>query len=178
MKRKGQGRSQPLADLVGPVLGPALAAQGFTGADLVASWAEIVGERMAEASRPVRVEWPRRRPGESDGAPHPATLVVRVVGAFALELQHLAPLVLERINAVYGWRCVGRLVLKQGPVGRLQPPKAEKAPLPESARIRIAEAVAGLDEAALRQAMERLGRAMATRPDEPDEADLALPRSG
>ena len=57
---------------------------------------------------------------DPDARPEPATLVVRVESAFALELQHLAPLLIERINAHYGWRCVGRLVLKQGPVRAAQ----------------------------------------------------------
>ena len=55
---------------------------------------------------------------DPDARPEPATLVVRVESAFALEMQHLAPIVIERVNAHYGWRCVGRLVLKQGPVRR------------------------------------------------------------
>ena len=110
-------RPRPLADLIEPTLGAALAAQGFSGHDIVASWPDIVGERLGAASRPLKVEWPRRRPGES-GRSEPATLIVRVEGAFAIELQHMAPLVVERINAVYGWRCIGRIVLKQGPVGR------------------------------------------------------------
>lgn len=155
-----------------------MAAQGFTGADIVASWAEIVGERLARSSRPLRVEWPRRRPGEDDRRPEPATLVVRVEGVFALELQHLAPLVLERINSVYGWRCVGRLVLKQGPVGatRIAPRRAPR--LDEADRLRIADAVSGLGEEALRRAAERLGRAIASRRDDAEGVGLTLPEPG
>lgn len=154
-------RPKPLADLVTPVIGPALAAQGFTGADVVASWSEIVGARLGERSRPIRVEWPRRgRDAARDGRPEPATLVVRVESAFALELQHQAPLVLERVNGHYGWRCVGRLVLKQGPVAL---PRAARRPMPEPTEEegrRIAQAVAPLADEALRGALERLGRAV------------------
>ena len=46
--------------------------------------------------------------------------MIRVESAFALELQHLAPVVIERVNAYYGWRCIGKLVLKQGPVRRAE----------------------------------------------------------
>ncbi len=52
-----------------------------------------------------------RRPG-----PNLPILVVRTESAFALEMQHLAPIVIERVNTYYGWRCIGRIVLKQGPV--------------------------------------------------------------
>ncbi len=174
-------RPKPLADLVGPLLGPALASQGFTGSDIVASWPEIVGERLAAASRPIKVEWPRRRGGpETIGRPEPATLVVRVTGAFALEIQHSAPLILERINAVYGWRCVGRLVLKQGPVASRPTPRRAAA-ASEGDRRRVAAAVSGLDAEPLRRALERLGCAMAAAGAEPrpDEAasGIALPFS-
>lgn len=163
-------RPRPLADLIEPTLGAALAAQGFSGHDIVASWPDIVGERLGAASRPLKVEWPRRRPGES-GRSEPATLIVRVEGAFAIELQHMAPLVVERINAVYGWRCIGRLVLKQGPVGR-EARRARTPPPPPSAEDcrRVAAATASVDDDALRGALSRLGHAVAA-------ARARLPRS-
>ncbi len=171
-------RARPLADLLGPTLGPLLAAQGFTGADVVDSWPEIVGERLAAASRPVKIEWPRRGRGADPEAREPATLVVRVESAFALEMQHLAPLVAERINAIYGWRCIGRIVLKQGPVARRSPaPRRREAS--EDERRRVAAAVAEVETAELRGALERLGRAVAAA-DDPPQAGLpgiSLPHS-
>ena len=119
-------RPKPLADFVDSCLGPALRAQGFAASDVITAWPEIAGERLAAFSRPVRLEWPRRGRPDPDARPEPAALIVRVESAFALELQHLAPLLIERINAHYGWRCVGRLVLKQGPVPR--PKQARPAP--------------------------------------------------
>ena len=120
--------AKPLAELIDDCLAPALAAQGFAGRSVVAFWPEIVGERLAQRTRPLKIDWPRRRgaPGE---AADPATLVVRVEGAFALEMQQLGPLVLERVNSHLGWRAVGKLVLKQGPVA--PPPAPKPAPPPD-----------------------------------------------
>jgi hypothetical protein len=87
-------------------------------------------------------------------------LVVRVESAFALEMQHLAPIVIERVNAHYGWRCVGRLVLKQGRVRRSVLPAAPEPVLTEEERLRVADAVVAVDEDALREALERLGQAI------------------
>ena len=85
--------------------------------------------------------------------------MVRVESAFALEMQHLAPLIVERVNAHYGWRCIGRLVLKQGPVRRAatanRPPAVR---LDEAERGRIGEAVGGIGEDGLKDALGRLGR--------------------
>lgn len=176
MAQTPRRRARPLADIVGPVLGPALAAQGFTGHDIVASWPEIVGERLAAVSRPVKVDWPRRRPGDTAARSEPATLQVRVEGVFALEFQHLAPVLLERINAVYGWRCVGRIVLKQGPVGRARRAAPRRAGPSEADRQRIDAAVAPVEPEPLRAALARLGRAVAAEA-EPDPPGISLPQS-
>jgi hypothetical protein len=159
-------RPKPLADLIDACLGPALAAQGFAASDVIVAWPEIVGERLANFTQPVKIEWPRGAAvRDRDARPEPATLVVRVESAFALEMQHLAPLVMERVNAHYGWRCVGRVVLKQGPVKRPVPPLAPPPALTEQDRRRVNEAVAGVGEDALRGALERLGQAvMGARP--------------
>jgi hypothetical protein len=154
-------RLRPLADLLETTLGPVLAAQGFTEHDIVAAWPDLVGERLGTASLPLKVEWPRRRPGET-GRSEPATLVVRVEGAFAIELQHMAPLVVERINAIYGWRCIGRIVLKQGPVGRAARKPKPIPPLPSADDCRrVAVATSGVAAEPLREALTRLGHAVA-----------------
>lgn len=158
-------KTKPLADFLPALLGPALARQGFSGADIIASWPEIVGERLAGFSQPLRVEWPRRRPGT--GGAEPATLVLRAESAFALELQHLAPVIIERVNGFYGWRCIGRLVLKQGPVRRSRPAEPP-APLPldETDRRRIADTVQGVESEGMKNALRRLGAAVLARPSE------------
>ncbi len=152
---------RPLADLVDACLGPALAAQGFAASDVIASWPEIVGERLAAFTLPAKIEWPRAARGVSGEGRAPATLVVRVESAFALEMQHLAPLVIERINAHYGWRCIGRITLKQGPVRRPAPRAPAPAPLDDAAIGAIRAATAGVGDEPLRGALDRLGRAVA-----------------
>lgn len=152
---------KPLAELIDNCLAPALAAQGFAGRSVVTFWPEIVGERLAQRTRPLKIDWPRRRnaPGETA---EPATLVVRVEGAFALEMQQLGPLVLERVNTHLGWRAVGKLVLKQGPVAVPERPKAPAPPDP-AALAQIDAQVSAVEDAGLREALVRLGRALAQR---------------
>jgi hypothetical protein len=155
-------RPKTLADLVDSCLGPTLAAQGFAASDVIVAWPDIVGARLAAFTRPIRIEWPRRRAdADPDARPEPATLLVRVESAFAIEMQHLAPVVIERVNAYFGWRCIGRLVLKQGPVPK-PAPAARAAPraLDDEERRRIAEAVAPIGENDLRGALDRLGQAV------------------
>jgi len=146
-----------LSQIVEGCIAPTLRKQGFGESEIVVAWPQIVGERLAAVSAPIRLVWPPGGRRADPEATKPATLAVRVEGAFALELQHLAPLVLERVNAHLGWRCVERLHLQQGPLPRPAPRKRPR-PAPDAAdRARAAEAAAGVEDEALREALTRLG---------------------
>lgn len=166
--RDSRHQLRPLADLIDTCLGPSLAAQGFAASDVVTAWPEIVGERLAAFTQPMKIEWKRRGPNaDPEARPEPATLAIRVESAFALELQHMAPIVIERINAHYGWRCIGRLVLKQGRVRRETKVRPEARVLGEADRRKVSEALEPIAEEGLRKALERLGEAVvATAPSE------------
>jgi hypothetical protein len=151
--------AKPLADLIDDLLAPALAAQGFAGRAIVSLWPEIVGERLAARTRPLKIDWPRRRPAPGEQS-EPATMVVRVESAFALEMQQLGPIVLERVNTHLGWRAVGKLVLKQGPVEAAVPKRAPP-PLDPAIAARVERQVAGVSDPDLRASLERLGRHVA-----------------
>ena len=123
------------------------------------AWPEIVGERLAPYCEPVKMQWPRRPAGLDRRRPQePATLVVRVEGAFALELQHLAPVIIERVNAHYGWRCVG--TARRSGRGRSAATRCERATPPRAgreggrarraARVRRRRRTSGLREALVR----------------------------
>lgn len=77
-------------------------------------------------------------------------------------MQQLGPVVLERVNSHLGWRAVGKLVLKQGPVAA--PAVSKPAPPPDPAVLaRIDAQVASVENAELREALARLGRGIAQR---------------
>lgn len=150
--------------MVDQCLAPVLAKQGFAASDVIVAWPEIVGERLAAYCEPVKMQWPRRPAAYTYDAPQePATLVVLVEGAFAIELQHLAPVIVERVNARYGWRCVSRLSLKQGPVGRDKVVKRERPPPDEKTLAQAAERVGDVADDGLREALVRLGAGIMTR---------------
>jgi hypothetical protein len=155
-KRK-PSRPTSLAELIGKALDPVIAKQGFGESDVILHWRDIAGARLAAVSDPIRLQWPPRPPGRSPEAPpDAATLVVRIEGAFALELQHLAPLLIERVNARLGWKCVGRISIRQGPSHRLPARTGRRAPDPQATR-EAQEAVASIEDEGLRAALARLG---------------------
>lgn len=152
---------RPLAELLDSALGDALAKRGFAGSDIVLNWSDIVGETLGKRSEPVRVQWPPRRRGAEDRV-EPATLHVQVESAFALDLQHRAPVIIERVNGYLGWACIGKLRLEQGPVGR---GRVTKRPIPQpspEALAKASQAAEGVADAALHDALVRLGAAVMT----------------
>lgn len=151
-----------LAALVPGCMGEALAAQGFAGSEIVMRWGEIVGPDLAHCSEPVRLQWPPRGSAADPSAPRqPAVLHVRVEGAFALEVQQQAAIIVERVNGYFGWRCVGQLRLKQGPVERRSVARRAEPVLSAADRARIAEVVVGVEDERLADALLRLGQAVA-----------------
>ncbi|MEM7193207.1 MAG: DciA family protein, partial [Pseudomonadota bacterium] len=83
-----------------------------------------------------------------------ATLVLRIEGPRAIEVQHRAPQMLERINAYFGYRAVTELRFLQAPISRVPRPGEPARPalpayeLPKSAGIR---------DKGLARALSRLG---------------------
>ena len=155
-------RPRALAELIDETLQPVLAAQGFASSDIVASWSELVGEKLAEKSEPVKINWPRKTASKTEA--EPATLVVRVEGAFALDLQHLSPIMIERVNARYGWKAIGKILLKQGPVRKTAPYRPLPPPSPEYME-KARDAVGSLNNPALEEALIRLGAGILARKD-------------
>lgn len=150
--------SRPLAEFVQSVIDPAMARRGFGQSSLLLFWDDIAGERLAAISQPVKLQWPPHpHGGAQDEAPAPATLIIRVESGFALELQHLAPLIIERINVHFGWRCVGRLLLKQGPITTRPKAQPPAPPLDKAAMAAAQKLVGEIADESLRQALTRLG---------------------
>jgi len=123
---------------------------GFASGALIADWASIVGSAVATHTMPMRIKFPPKQRSEG-------VLMIKVASsAFATDLQHLEPLVLERINSHFGYRAVARLQLRHGPL----PPRRVTAapPPPPPADPQLAATLAGVEDPELKAALEGLGR--------------------
>ena len=144
--------ARPLADVANPLLASSFARQGFASAELVTRWPDIVGAEIAQYAEPLKMQWPRVPDGQQ---PEPGMLVLRVEGPAAIEIQHLAPQILERVNRFFGFAAVGRLAIRQAPVVRRARRKAA-TPDPEAVK-RMAESLPGIEDESLKDALARLG---------------------
>ena len=153
MAKPGYISAKPLSVLLSDVFSEAYAKQGFAARELVTRWGEIAGKEVAAHSEPLKIQWPRPVEGQPQ---EPATLVLRVEGPMALEIQHSSDVILQRVNRFFGWNAVGKIALRQAPLSR---PKTRTtvAPLDPSAVARVEQTLASVEDDELREALARLG---------------------
>ena len=128
-------------------------------------WREIVGDRLAGVSRPQKLT--KGRDGQG------GTLELRVAGPAALLVQHQADDILARVNLFLGAGAVSKLRIAQGPVKPLPAASAPARrtstpapPLPASAEAGLSASIEGAPDA-LKSALQKLGRAVLARGDDP-----------
>ena len=147
-------RARSVGEFLPALMRPAFEKYGFSSAAILTEWEALAGPELAAYTVPERLKWPRKKPGEDAGAKQSgATLILRVVGARALEVEHRRPQIIERLNASFGYRAVAEIRLVQAP---LEPRKArarrsQPAPGPEQL-----PALSEIREEKLRQAIARL----------------------
>jgi len=141
---------------LGRLTRPVMKQRGAALADILSRWREIAGPMLAAETQPERLVY-------AAGAGAGATLEIAVSPAFALEVQHLTPLIVEKINGYFGYRAVAGLRLKQMPIRRPEsasPPSRVIRPLTADEQARLAGLLAGVEDRDLRQALEKLGRSL------------------
>jgi hypothetical protein len=148
--------TRSLADLATGLLAATFKKQGFAATELVTRWRDIVGPEISAHAEPVKLQWPRAPDGEPA---EPATLVLRVEGPAAIEIQHLSNVILERVNRFFGWQAVGRIALRQAPLTRH--PATPAAPTANPAAVEtVAATLTAISDEDLRMALARLGAAV------------------
>ena len=156
MSRPGPVSAKPLSVLLSDVFSDAYAKQGFAARELVTRWPEIAGNDIAAHAEPLKMQWPRPVEGQPQ---EPATLVLRVEGPMALEIQHRSNVILERVNRFFGWHAVGRIALRQAPLSRRNRRPAPQPPDPAAVK-NVAETLSAIEDEALKKALARLGAAI------------------
>jgi hypothetical protein len=170
MSRAGQSAAKAVGSFVPRLTRKAFEKYGFSAATLLTDWSVIVGPQLAAYSAPDRLKWPRAVESYGDveagaeGRPG-ATLILRVDGGRALDVEYRKRELIERINAYFGYRAVADLRILQAPVNAPLP----RAVLTPRAATRPATPSPGLATIAndgLRSALERMEAGIAARRSE------------
>ena len=94
---------QVFEKLARQVMEKSLAKRGFTSAELITRWNDIVGSEIAERTEPKELKLNRAK--QASGA----TLVVKVDRSALLEAPMWAPLIVERVNGYLGLGTVANI---------------------------------------------------------------------
>tara|TARA_B110000444_G_scaffold106054_1_gene100338 strand:+ start:3282 stop:3788 length:507 start_codon:yes stop_codon:yes gene_type:complete len=143
-----------LERIVTKITDKAIRKRGFVEAAIVHKWASIVGSEIADWSSPNRLTFLR-------GSKLDATLHVDVLAARALEIQHREPVLLERINVVFGYKAISKIAIRQ--VNALRQKKKARPvtrSLTDSERIWISNQIEDKTNSDLKKALEALGTAI------------------
>jgi len=145
-------RARSAGDLVGDVGGQSFRKFGFVQSAIVSRWSEIVGERYGKVSSPESIRFPTGR--KSSGA-----LTLLVEGAHAPLVQHLAPMIIERVNRFFGYAAIDRIIFKQGRAPRRDavPQRPRLAPVPAE----LGEGLREIADPGLRACLESLAAGIA-----------------
>ncbi|MFZ5692681.1 MAG: DUF721 domain-containing protein [Pseudomonadota bacterium] len=152
---KPRRTARPLTDIAGTLLAESFRKQGFSSSELVLRWSAIVGDDVAAHAEPLKIQWQKVPDGQP---PQPGTLVLRVDGPAAIEIQHMSHLILERVNRYFGFAAIGKIAIRQAPLRRAAPRPDRR--LDPQAIQSIAETLPRETDPALKDALARLGAAI------------------
>lgn len=145
-------RARAVADLVPGVGEAAFRRFGFVQSSVVSRWREIVGERYADVSAPESIRFPQ-------GKREQGVLTLLAAGANAPMMQHVTPVVIERVNRFFGYPAVSRVVIRQGslPVKRRTALPAALVPVP----VELGDSLRTIADPELKSVLESLARGVA-----------------
>lgn len=151
-KRRWTMFSKSLAGEVERLVKPVYSQHGFSEHRLLTQWAEVVGKDLAKYSVPKKLVFPKGK--REQGALH-----ISVFSGRALELQHMQPMILERIATYFGYNAIERLVFTQDATTKPnRKSKSKKIATAPSAAIE--DMVASCGDESLRAALSSLGTAI------------------
>ncbi len=164
-------RARPVSEMLPAVGGAAFRRFGFVQSSIVSRWREIVGERYARVSSPESIRFP---PGRRSAG----VLTLVVEGAHAPMMQHVAPVIVERVNRFFGYAAVERVSFRQGLV---QVEKAKPRAAPPSLRpmpVELGDSLRAIADPELRACLESLARGLSPSEGAPVAAIKVVGRIG
>ena len=142
-----------MGEMLPEIGGTAFRRFGFVQSSIVSRWGEIVGERYAAVSSPESIRFPQGKRAEG-------VLTLAVAGAHAPMMQHVVPVIIERVNRFFGYAAVARVAIRQGEVSRPSP--ATKRPELVALPVELGDSLRTIADPELKAVLESLARGVAT----------------
>lgn len=149
-----------VSKLLEPLNGNRAANKQFAALDLVVAWPEIVGPRLAGLCLPVKLKPAPKTRSRHAKAADGGVLEVRADPAMVIDLDYGQALIVERINAFYGYAAVSALKVIAKPLIKQQHGVRRgaraAAPTPTDHE-KAAQQTNSVEDPGLRKALEALG---------------------
>ena len=146
-----------VSKVLGRITGRTMNRRGFSDSRMLENWSAIVGPQLAAMSQPVRLS--RRKSGRDGEDTAGGVLTVKAEGAIALEIQHLSPQIIDRLNSYYGHAAISRLNSLQGPV-TITPSPLNPPPIKEEDISALADDFEEIETPRLKRALASLALLM------------------
>lgn len=117
-RKKRVGKTRRLNTLMPKLLGPVMHARGLTVSRIITEWPRLAGDSK-DWSEPHSLKFPAGK--TTDGS-----LTVNVASGRGPEMQMMTQEVISRINQLFGYRAVSRIVITQTAMHVKKPAKQEK----------------------------------------------------
>ncbi|HET8611774.1 MAG TPA: DciA family protein [Sphingomonas sp.] len=151
---KRQARVRQVSEMLPEVGGPAFRRFGFVQSSVVSRWPEIVGPRYAGVSSPESIRFPAGKRAQG-------VLTLTVEGAHAAMLQHVAPVLIERVNRFFGYEAVARIQIRQG-AALLRRKPAAPPPSLKPVPVELGDSLRAVGDPELRAVLESLAAGIAS----------------
>lgn len=155
---KRLNRTVDIAEAIKGALEPAMRKRGFASRDILTHWRAMAPKPYDEVAIPDRLAWPRGEHG-AEGA----TLYLRCAPGHALAVQHEAPMIARSVNRYFGYLLVANCRLSAEPFNPAAEKEEPAPPVSDAARRTVGDAVEGVGDEGVKEALRQLGHALLAR---------------
>lgn len=151
---------QALAKNINKLLKPHAVRQGFADVRILSQWPQIIGTELSNHVRPQSIR-------------HGVLYLEAADSVWAMQVMHMQPQLVERINGYFGYAAVNRIRTEQTyftPRARQGLPRHQVLPVHEA---QAARQVADIKDASLRERLQKLGALLVAQQQEKPSKEVA-----
>ncbi len=157
-ERPRGGRARAVSEMIPDVGRAAFRRFGFIQSSIVSRWPEIVGEKYADVTAPESIRFPQ-------GKREQGTLNMVVSSAYAPMIQHVEPIIIERVNRFFGYPAVAKVAMRQGQIAKPDVRSAKLALV--AVPTELGDSLRTIADPELKAVLESLARGVATEAAKP-----------
>jgi hypothetical protein len=142
-----------LASCVEPVTRPLFKEQASATTRLITQWESIAGPELARHTKVEKLSFPK---GKQNGG----TLTVSVENGFALEIQHMQQVIMDRLAEYFGYRAIERIAISHTFLPPAETPTSSSKKMKPSLPSGSGKIAEGVEDNELKAALQSLAKTL------------------